>query len=58
MSTIAAGCDISTVQHTLGHSTPTVKLNTYTHLWPEAEDRTRAAAEGLMAQVFDPAENV
>lgn len=49
---IAAGCDISTVQHALGHSSPTVTLNTYTHLWPKAEDRTRAAAQGLLAQVF------
>lgn len=53
---IAAGCDISTVQHALGHSTPMVTLNTYTHLWPKAEDRTRAAAEGLMGQVFHPAD--
>ena len=33
----------------LGHSSPTITLNIYSHLWPKAEDRTRNAAEGLMA---------
>jgi integrase len=49
---IADGCDVVTVQHALGHSTPTVTLNTYSHLWPKAEDRTRAAATGLMSAAF------
>ena len=38
---IAAGCDVVTVQRALGHSTATTTLNTYSHLWPTAEDRTR-----------------
>lgn len=46
---IAAGCDVVTVQRALGHSNATTTLNTYSHLWPTAEDRTRAAAEGLFA---------
>ena len=46
---IAAGCDVVTVQHALGHSSPTITLNTYSHLWPKAEDRTRAAASSLWA---------
>lgn len=45
---IAAGCDVVTVQRALGHSTATTTLNTYSHLWPTAEDRTRAAAGDLM----------
>jgi integrase len=44
---IAAGCDVVTVQRALGHSNPSITLNTYSHLWPTAEDRTRAAAEEL-----------
>lgn len=44
---IAAGCDVVTVQHALGYSQPTITLNTYSHLWPKAEDRTRAAAASL-----------
>jgi integrase len=41
---IAAGCDVVTVQRALGHASATTTLNTYAHLWPSAEDRTRAAA--------------
>ena len=44
---IAAGCDVVTVQRALGHSSATTTLNTYSHLWPTAEDRTRAAAGEL-----------
>ena len=44
---IAQGCDVVTVQRALGHSTATTTLNTYSHLWPTAEDRTRAAASEL-----------
>jgi len=46
---IAAGCDVVTVQRSLGHSSATITLGVYSHLWPTAEDRTRAAAGGLMA---------
>lgn len=49
---IAAGCDVVTVQRSLGHSTPSITLDTYAHLWSTAEDRTRAAAAGLMDAAF------
>lgn len=45
---IAAGCDVVTVQRALGHSSATITLNTYAHLWPSAADRTREAAATLM----------
>ncbi len=48
---IAAGCDVVTVQRALGHAKATTTLNTYAHLWPSAEDRTRRAAGHLMASV-------
>lgn len=51
---IAAGCDVVTVQHALGHSSPMITLNTYSHLWPKAEDRTRAAASSLWALADQP----
>ena len=51
---IAAGCDVVTVQRALGHASATTTLNTYAHLWPSAEDRTRAAASDLMATVLGP----
>lgn len=44
---IASGCDVVTVQRALGHAKATTTLNTYAHLWPTAEDRTRAAAGEL-----------
>ena len=43
------GCDVVTVQQALGHSSATITLGVYSHLWPNAEDRSRAAAGGLMA---------
>lgn len=46
---IAAGCDVVTVQRALGHAKATTTLNTYAHLWPSAEDRTRAAASRLLS---------
>jgi integrase len=46
---IAAGCDVVTVQRALGHSSANTTLSTYSHLWPTAEDRTRKAAEHMMA---------
>ena len=46
---IASGCDVVTVQRALGHASATTTLNTYSHLWPTAEDRTRRAAEELLA---------
>lgn len=48
---IAANCDVVTVQRALGHSSATITLSTYAHLWPDANDRTRTAAAGLITQV-------
>ena len=50
---IAAGCDVVTVQHALGHASPTITLSVYAHLWPSAEDKTRDAAASIMAEVAD-----
>ena len=49
---IAEGCDVVTVQRALGHKSATTTLNTYAHLWPSAEDRTRAAAGRLLASAL------
>ncbi|ASD23893.1 site-specific integrase [Cryobacterium sp. LW097] len=45
---IASGCDVVTVQRALGHRSASVTLNTYSHLWPNADDRTRSASQSLM----------
>ena len=50
---IAQGCDVVTVQRALGHSAATTTLNTYSHLWPTAEDRTRKAAGAMMSTALD-----
>jgi integrase len=56
---IAAGCDVVTVQRALGHLKASTTLNTYSHLWPKAEERTRAAAEAIMAEALgDSADSV
>ncbi len=48
-----------TVQRALGHASASITLNTYSHLWPTAEDRPRAAAPELMRLVgVVPADSV
>jgi len=49
---IAAGCDVVTVQRAMGHASATTTLSTYAHLWPTAEDKTRAAASGMASEVL------
>jgi len=49
---IAAGCDVVTVQRAMGHASATTTLSTYAHLWPTAEDKTRAAAAAMAADVL------
>jgi integrase len=47
---IHAGASVKTVQLALGHSNPTVTLNTYVHEWPDVLDRTRSLVEGALGQ--------
>lgn len=55
---IASGCDVVTVQRALGHAKATTTLNTYAHLWPSAEDRTRNAAAALLAETLRTADSL
>ena len=41
-----------TVQRAMGHASATTTLSTYAHLWPTAEDKTRAAASGMASAVL------
>lgn len=43
--------NVKTVQKRLGHSKPSITLDTYTHLWPDDEDTTRAAVEAVLGDV-------
>ncbi|MFA7513330.1 MAG: tyrosine-type recombinase/integrase, partial [Mycolicibacterium vanbaalenii] len=38
---IATGCDVVAMQRALAHSSASVTLDTYSHLWPDANGRTR-----------------
>lgn len=42
---IDASESVKVVQERLGHASATVTLNTYSHLFPSSEDRTRAAVD-------------
>lgn len=50
---IAAGPDVKVVQTRLRHSSATTTLNTYTHLWPDSDDTTRAAINDVMTARAD-----
>lgn len=50
---IASGCDVVTVQRAMGHANATTTLNTYSHLWPDASDRTRNAAGALVESALN-----
>lgn len=39
---------MKTVQRRLGHATAAETLDTYAHLWPDSEDRTRAAVDSVL----------
>jgi integrase len=45
---IDAGESVKVVQARLGHASATETLDTYGHLWPDTEDRTRVAVERVL----------
>lgn len=46
---IRHGESVKTVQARLGHSSAAETLNTYAHLWPDSDDRTRDAVDSVFA---------
>jgi integrase len=50
---IRHGESIKTVQERLGHSSAVTTLNTYSHLWPDSDDRTRAAVDDVLRTTAD-----
>jgi hypothetical protein len=50
---IASGCDVVTVQRAMGHRKVRTTFDTYSHLWPTAEDTIRAGTAAMMAEVFE-----
>lgn len=52
---IRHGESVKTVQRRLGHSSAAITLDTYTHLWPDSDDRTREAVERALSAPADSA---
>jgi len=50
---IQHGESVKVVQARLGHATAAETLDTYSHLWPDSEDQTRAAIDSVLGAVAD-----
>jgi integrase len=50
---IASGADVKTVQARLRHASATTTLNTYSHLWPDKDESTRAAVDAVLRDRAD-----
>jgi integrase len=46
---IASGADIKTVQARMRHATARTTLDTYGHLWPDADESTRTVIGAVVA---------
>src|SRR5664280_579409 len=44
---IGSGASVKVVQERLGHTTAQMTLDTYAHLWPDSDDTTRGAVDGV-----------
>lgn len=47
---IHGGASVKTVQKALGHTTPTITLNTYVGHWPDAVETTRSLIDAALAR--------
>jgi integrase len=50
---IRHGESVKVVQVRLGHATAAETLDTYSHLWPDSEDRTRLAVDSVLGRPLD-----
>jgi integrase len=50
---IRSGASVKVVQRRLGHASASTTLDIYGHLWPDDEDRTRAAVDAELGVVLD-----
>ncbi|MET4432388.1 tyrosine-type recombinase/integrase [Mycolicibacterium sp. 624] len=53
---IASGADIKTVQARMRHGSARTTLDTYGHLWPDADESTRLAIGAVIAERMDSLE--
>jgi len=55
---IANGADVKTVQARLRHASATTTLNTYSHLWPDKDESTKAIVDAVIdARFSGPADS-
>jgi integrase len=52
---IASGADVKVVQARLRHKSAKTTLDTYGHLWPDSDDSTRAAVDGVITAKIERA---
>ena len=50
---IRYGESLEPVQVRLGHASAAETLDTYSHLWPDSDDRTRAAIDSVLGGAQD-----
>lgn len=50
---IRHGESVKTVQARLGHASAVETLDTYSHLWPDSDDRTREAIDSVLGSTAD-----
>ncbi len=50
---IKSGAEVKVVQARLRHKSAKTTLDTYSHLWPDSDDSTRAAIDSAMAARAD-----
>ena len=50
---IRYGESVKTVQARLGHASAAETLDTYSHLWPDSDDRTREAIDSAAAETAE-----
>jgi integrase len=51
---IASGCSVKVVQTHLGHKSAAMTLDIYSHLWPQDDDRARAAVQSFFSGDVSP----
>lgn len=54
---IASGADIKTVQARMRHASARTTLDTYGHLWPDADESTRSAIGAVIAERMNSLEH-
>jgi len=50
---IRHGESVKTLQARLGHASASETLDTYSHLWPDSDDRTRDAIDAVLGSSRD-----